>query len=60
MVNYIKTFGSNVHMQEGFDDGVHLELGNLTKESRLVVGLISTLSGPFTFENIATPSDYDE
>ncbi len=42
-------------MQEGFDDDdVHLESGNFTKESRLVVGLISTLSGPFTWENIAT------
>jgi len=61
MVNYIKTFGLNVHMHEGFDDDdVHLELGNLTKESRLIVGLISTLSGPFTFENITTPSDSNE
>jgi hypothetical protein len=61
MINYIKTFGLDVHMQEGFDDDdVHLESGTLTMGSRLGVGLISTLSGPFTFENIATPSDSDE
>jgi hypothetical protein len=48
-------------MQEGFDeDNIHSESGNLTKESRLVVDLVSTLSGPFAFENIATPSDFDE
>jgi hypothetical protein len=35
MINYIKTFGLNVHMQEGFDDDdVHLESRNFTKESR--------------------------
>ncbi len=37
-----------------------MESGNLTKDSRLVVGLILTLSGPFTFESITTPSDFDE
>jgi hypothetical protein len=48
-------------MQEGFDeDDIHSELGNLTEESRLIVDLVSTLSGPFAFENIATPSDFDE
>jgi hypothetical protein len=48
-------------MHEGFDDeDVHSESGTLTMGSRLGVGLISTLSGPFTFENIATPSDSDE
>jgi hypothetical protein len=61
MVNSIKTFGLNVHMQEGFDeDDIHSKSRNLTKESRLVVDLVSTLSGPFAFENIATPSDFDE
>jgi len=48
-------------MHEGFaNDDVHSESGTLTMGSRLVVGLISTLSGPFTFENITTPSDSDE
>jgi hypothetical protein len=48
-------------MHEGFDyDDVRLESENLIKDSRLVVGLISTLSGPFTSKSIATPSDFDE
>jgi hypothetical protein len=48
-------------MHEGFvDDDVHSESGTLTMGSRLVVSLISKLSGPFTFENITTPSDSDE
>jgi hypothetical protein len=50
-----------VHVHEGFDgNDAHLELGNLIENSRLVVGSISTPSGPFAFENMATPSDLDE
>jgi hypothetical protein len=42
-------------MHEVFDyDDVHLELENLTKDSGLIVGSISTPHGPFTFESIAT------
>jgi hypothetical protein len=48
-------------MHEGFDyDDAHLESGNLTKDFGLLVGSISTLNGPFTFESIATPDDFDE
>jgi hypothetical protein len=48
-------------MHEGFGcNDVHLELRNLVENSRLVVGLILTPSGPFAFENIATPNDLDE
>jgi hypothetical protein len=48
-------------MHEVFDyDDVHLELENLTKDFGLVVGSISTPHGPFTFESIATPNDFDE
>jgi hypothetical protein len=48
MVDWIETFGLNVHMHEGFDcDDVHLELGNLVEDFGLVVGSISTPSGPF-------------
>jgi hypothetical protein len=47
MVDYIKTFGLNVYMHEGFDcDDVHLELMNLITDFGPVVGLISTPSGP--------------
>jgi hypothetical protein len=62
MVNQIETFGLNVHMNEGFDcDDAHLELNNLVEDSKQVVSLISTTSGPSTFESIATPNDlYEE
>jgi hypothetical protein len=50
-----------VHLHEGFDcNDVHLELGNLVENSRLVVGSILTPSEPFASENIATPNDLDE
>ncbi len=62
MVNQIERFGLNVHMHEGFDcDDVDLELNNLAKDFKQVVGLISTTNGPSTFESITTPSDlYEE
>jgi hypothetical protein len=48
-------------VHEGFDcNDAHLELRNLVENSMLVVGLISTPSGPFVSENIATPNDLDE
>jgi hypothetical protein len=48
MVDWIETFGLNVHMHEGFDnDDAHLELRNLVEDFGLVIGLISTPSGPF-------------
>jgi hypothetical protein len=50
-----------VHTHEGFDcNDVHLELANLVENYRLVIGSISTPSGPFAYENITTPSDLDE
>jgi hypothetical protein len=56
-----ETFGLNVHMHEGFDcDDVHLELRNLVKDYGLIVGLISTPNGLFTFESIPMPSDLNE
>jgi hypothetical protein len=63
MVNYIGTFGLNVHMHECFDcDDAHLESGNLAKDSSPIVGWISIPSGPSTFESIVmcSPSDLDE
>jgi hypothetical protein len=61
MANQIETFGLNVHMHEGFDyDENHLELRNLIEDSRPIVGLISTPSGPYISKNIATPSDLYE
>jgi hypothetical protein len=42
MVEWIETFGLNVHMHE-----VHLELGNLVEDFGLVVGSISMPNGPF-------------
>jgi hypothetical protein len=48
MVNQTSTFSLNVHVHEGFDcNDTQLELGNLVENSRLVVGSISTPSGPF-------------
>ncbi len=48
-------------MRKGFaNDDVHSESGTSTMGRRVVVGLISTLSEPFTFENIVTPSDWEE
>jgi hypothetical protein len=48
MADWIETYGMNVRMHEGFDcDDAHLELGNLVEDFGLVVGSISTLSGPF-------------
>ncbi len=52
-----------MHVHEGFDcDDAHLKLGNLAKDFRLVVGWISTPSGPSTFESIVicSPCDLDE
>jgi hypothetical protein len=63
MVNYIRTFGLNVHMHECFEcDDAHLKSRNLAKDSSLIVGWISTPSGPSTFESIVmcSPSDLDE
>lgn len=61
MANHIETFDLNVHMHQGFDyDDVHLKLGNLTKDSRLVINLILMPNEQSTFESIAMPSDLDE
>jgi hypothetical protein len=61
MANQIETFDLNVHMHQGFDcDDVHLKLGNLTKDFRLVVHLILRPNEPSTFENIAMPNDLDD
>jgi hypothetical protein len=61
MENQTKTFGLNVHMHQGFDyDDAQLELGNLTEDFRPIFGLISTPSGPFSYESIATLNDLDE
>jgi hypothetical protein len=41
MVDYINTFGLNVHMHDKFDyDDVHVKLGNLFEDSRLVFSSI--------------------
>jgi len=48
MVDWIETFGLNVHMHEGFDcDDVHLELGNLVEDFGLVISSILMPNGPF-------------
>ncbi len=48
-------------MHEGFDyDDVHLESWNLVEDFGLVVGLISTPSGPFASKSIVMPSKLDE
>jgi hypothetical protein len=48
-------------MHEGFNcHGVHLESGNLTKDSRSIVGSISTPIEPFASKYITTPSDLNE
>jgi hypothetical protein len=61
MVDLTKTFGLNVHMHDGFDyDDVHLELRNLIKGFRPIVGLVSMPNGPSTFESITMPNDLDE
>jgi hypothetical protein len=50
-------FDWNVHMHEGFDyDDVHLESWNLVEDFGLVIGLISTPSGPFASKSIIMPS----
>jgi hypothetical protein len=48
-------------MHYGFDcDDVHLKLGNLIKDSSLVVHLILMPNEPSTFESIAMPIDLEE
>ncbi len=48
-------------MHEVFDyDDVHLELGNIAKDSRPLVGSISTPSGPYDSKSIVTLCDFDE
>ncbi len=60
-MDYIETFGLNVHMHDGFDcDDVHVELGNLTEDCRLVVSSILMSSRPFATKIIAMPNDLDE
>lgn len=61
MANQTETFDLNEHMHEGFDcDVAHLESRNLAKDSRPLVGSISTLSGPSTSKSITMSSDSDE
>jgi hypothetical protein len=48
-------------MHDNFDCyDVHLELKNLTKGSRPIVGLILMPTGSSTFESITMPNDLDE
>jgi hypothetical protein len=48
MVNWTETFNFNEHMREAFDyNDVHMELRNLTKDSRPLVNSISMPSEPF-------------
>jgi len=48
-------------MHDNFDcDDVHVELGNLAEDSRLVVSSILMSSRPFAFKIIAVPNDLDE
>lgn len=48
MVNQTETFNLNEHMPETFDyNDVHMELRNLTKDSRPLVDSIWMPSGPF-------------
>jgi hypothetical protein len=48
-------------MHEVFDyDDVHLELGNIVKDSRPPVGSISAPSGPYDSKSIVRLCDFDE
>jgi len=61
MVDYIETFGLNVHMHGSFDcDDIHLKLGNLAEDYGLVVNSILTSSRPFASKSVAMPNDLDE
>ncbi len=61
MVDYINTFGLNVHMHDKFDyDDVHVKLGNLFEDSRLVFSSILMASSPYASKSIAMPNDLDE
>ncbi len=61
IVDQIETFGLNVHMHDSFEcDDVHVELGNLTKHSGLLISSILMPSQPFASKSIALPNDLDE
>jgi hypothetical protein len=48
-------------MHDSFDcDDVHVELGNLVEDSRLVVSSILMSNRPFASKSIAMPNDLDE
>jgi hypothetical protein len=48
-------------MHDNFDcDDVHMELGNLTKHSGLLISSILMPSWPFASKSIALPNDLDE
>jgi hypothetical protein len=48
-------------MHDGFDcDDVHMELGNLVEDYRLVVSSILIPSWPYASKSIAMPNDLDE
>jgi hypothetical protein len=48
-----------VHEVFYYDD-VHLESGNIAKDSRPLVDSISTPSEPYDFKSIVTLCDFDE
>jgi len=61
MVDYIETFGLNVHMHDSFDcDDVHLELGNLAKDYGIIINSILMPTRQFASKSIAMPNDLDE